>query len=153
MNDTRNAPVDFSAGYHFFVKGKTEMSHVSLKIEEIHAHIRGSDKVIGCFAYSRLEEVFCDGDACVIADTEEKIRGYLKGLPHGNSMDIIRKTRFGEIVKGLRLGAAYAFDQGAYSRFFDLAKINGLNDLPEKESFLKDDPAVGMHFIRIQILK
>ena len=127
------------------------MSHVSSKIAEIPAHIRGSDKVIGCFSYSRLGDVFCDGDACVIADTEEKIKDYLKELP-GNSMDIIKKTRFGEIVKGLRLGGAYAFDQGSYSRFFDLAKINGLNDLPEKESFSKNDPAVGMHFIRIQIL-
>jgi len=76
----------------------------------------------------------------------------LKELP-GNSMDIIKKTRFGEIVKGLRLGGAYAFDQGSYSRFFDLAKINGLSDLPEKESFSKNGPAVGMHFIRIQIPK
>ena len=129
------------------------MSHVTTKIAGVPAHVRGSDKVIGCFSYSRDGDVFCDGDACVIADTEEKIKDYLKALPSGNSMDIIKKTRFGEIVKGLRLGGVYAFDQGAYFRFFDLAKINGLNDLPEKESFSKNDPAVGMHFIRIQILK
>jgi hypothetical protein len=129
------------------------MSHISSKIVEIPTHMRGSDKVIGHFSYSRQRDVFCDGDACVIADTEEKIRDYLKRLPSGDSMDIIKKTRFGEIVKGLRLGAAYAFDQGAYSRFFDLAKINGLNGLPEKESFSESGSATEMHFIRIQISK
>ena len=38
----------------------------------------------------------------------------------------IRKTRFGEIMRGLRLGAAYAFDEASYARFLPLGKAAGL---------------------------
>jgi len=39
----------------------------------------------------------------------------------------IKKTRFGEIVRGLQLGGAYAFDEESYSRFYPLAKQEGLD--------------------------
>jgi len=43
--------------------------------------------------------------------------------------EIIKKTRFGEIINGLRQGGAYAFDQEAYGRFLPLAQLNGMNGL------------------------
>ncbi len=38
----------------------------------------------------------------------------------------IRKTRFGEIMRGLSLGAAYAFDEESYGRFLPLGREAGL---------------------------
>lgn len=38
----------------------------------------------------------------------------------------VRKTRFGEIMRGLSLGAAYAFDEGSYGRFLPLGRVAGL---------------------------
>jgi hypothetical protein len=42
--------------------------------------------------------------------------------PEEPSTSKIKKTRFGEIVSGLRLGAVYAFDEEAYQRFYPLAQ-------------------------------
>lgn len=44
----------------------------------------------------------------------------------GQGRHTIRKTRFGEIMRGLSLGAAYAFDEVAYGRFLPLGRAAGL---------------------------
>ena len=52
---------------------------------------------------------------------------HLKSLgTDGTQRHTVRKTRFGEIMKGLSLGAAYAFDQEAYGRFLPLGRQAGL---------------------------
>jgi len=85
-------------------------------------------KVIGYFAYVSPAEVVCTGDACVISGSESAMRDYLIELnPDGEGMHTIRKTRFGEIMFGIRSGAAYAFDEEAYSRFYPLAREAGLH--------------------------
>jgi len=61
----------------------------------------------------------------------------------------IKKTTFGEIMTGLRLGAAYCFDQEAYNRFFPLAQRDGLNLGPQDFS---DPGPHGLHFFRVQWL-
>ena len=38
----------------------------------------------------------------------------------------VRKTRFGEIMRGLSLGAAYAFDEASYGRFLPMGRAAGL---------------------------
>ena len=64
-------------------------------------------KVIGHFAYTSPSEVICDGDACIIAGSETDLKTYLVSLASGYPMHhTIRKTRFGEIMRGMRLGAA-----------------------------------------------
>ncbi len=84
-------------------------------------------KVIGYFAYRSQSEVACDEDACIVAGSEEAMRHYLKtSSPEKVSEFTIRKTRFGEIIKGMSLGAAYAFDEDAYERFYPLAREEGL---------------------------
>ena len=47
----------------------------------------------------------------------------------------------------MRLGAAYAFDETAYNRFYPLAKREGLSLGPEDFS----RTATGRHFVRVQI--
>jgi hypothetical protein len=38
----------------------------------------------------------------------------------------VKKTRFGEILRGLELGAGYAFDKESYATFYPLALEAGL---------------------------
>jgi hypothetical protein len=85
-------------------------------------------KVIGYFAYAAPTQVVCTGDACVIAGSEAAMRRHLDELdPGGRISHTIRKTRFGEILQGLRLGAAYAFDSESYGRFYPLARMAQLD--------------------------
>ncbi len=53
------------------------------------------------------------------------MRAYLSQMGVGGR-HTIRKTRFGEIMRGLRLGAAYAFDEESYGRFLPLGRAAGL---------------------------
>ena len=106
-------------------------------------------RVIGYFAYTPPMHVICDGDACVIAGSEAGMKRYAEAMVSGLLKGTrIKKTRFGEILKGLELGAAYAFDEEAYNRFHPLAKKAGLPMTPQ--DFSGPSPT-GMHFVRIQL--
>src|SRR3954454_7912611 len=85
-------------------------------------------KVIGFFAYRTRYLVVCaEPDACIIAGSEDAMKQYIRELdaPHAEQYTI-RKTRFCEILDGLALSAAYAFDKESYGRFFPLARETGL---------------------------
>lgn len=111
--------------------------------------LKESSKVIGYFSHTS-STVFCEGDACIIAGSEELMRLYLQKAPGGAKRDVIKKTRWGEILEGLRRGGAYAFDEESYKRFLHLANLNGMKDLSAKEVFV--EPTSALHFIRIQIV-
>ena len=72
---------------------------------------------------------------------EAMVSGSIKGTR-------IKKTQFGEILKGLELGAAYIFDEGAYNRFHPLAKMAGPPMTPQDVS--RPSPT-GLHFVWIQL--
>lgn len=116
----------------------------------IPGYIKEASKVIGYFSYGS-EAVFCDGDACIIAGTEEKMSQYLRKLADGGENDRIKKTRFGEIMEGLKRGGAYAFDEESYERFLQCAETNGIEGLPGKEGFA--ELGVTPHFIRIHVVR
>ena len=92
----------------------------------------GNDQVVGYFAYMRRDQVICtEVDACVISGTSEAMRLYVEEVHPGQADNAtVRKTRFGEIMDGLRRGAAYAFDEGAYQRFYPLARAAGVPVAP-----------------------
>lgn len=115
----------------------------------IPRHIKEVSKVVGYFSHTS-GNVFCDGDACIIAGTEERMKFYLQRMPGSSERDVIKKTRFGEIIEGLRRGGAYAFDEESYKRFLHLATLNGVKDLPGKEFFA--EPVEPLNFIRIQVI-
>ena len=96
-------------------------------------------KVIGYLACISEEEVLCDGDACIIAGSEDSINKYLshspRGLPHKLQ---IKKARFGDIITGIKLGGAYSFDEDSYNRFYPLANKNGYNFENQDFSSLDD---------------
>lgn len=85
-------------------------------------------KVVGYFAYRSRWRIICtDGAACVISGSARAMRQNLEEMdPERAYKATVRKTRFGEVVRGLKLGAAYAFDRGAYRRFYPLAVKIGL---------------------------
>ena len=59
-------------------------------------------KVIGYFAYMSKYEIFCDGDACIIAGSEQKIKRYISKMSRKDiSKHTIKKTKFGEIMAGI----------------------------------------------------
>ena len=111
-----------------------------------------SHKIVGYFSHSKKGYAFCDGDACIIAGTEALMYSYIKAmLSNDTHKNIVKKTKFGEIISGLERGGAYAFDNEAYLKFFSLAEKYGLNDLPEPNAFFSEQSPTGLHFIRIQL--
>lgn len=108
-------------------------------------------KVIGFFAYASASEVICtDGAACIISGSQKSMEAYLKELdPQKIKKHTIKKTRFGEIMQGLQLGAAYAFDEDAYSRFYPLARAVGLDVQPAD---FKKKKLEGMKYFTVQLV-
>jgi hypothetical protein len=105
-------------------------------------------KVIGYFAKLSPTEVVCEGDACVIAGSEEEMKKYIKSISNNLlKQTVIKKTRFGEIMNGIKLGAPYAFDKESYDRFYPLAKKVGLN--LKKEDF-SVPTETGHHFVVVR---
>ena len=84
-----------------------------------------NSKVIGYFAYSSPQAIVCSGKACIISGSEDAMRQYLSRMGSA-AKHTVRKTRFGEIMRGLSLGAAYAFDEESYGRFLPLGREAGL---------------------------
>jgi hypothetical protein len=104
-------------------------------------------KVIGYFAYSSPALVICEGDACVISGSEQRMKDYLASVAQESTQKTtIKKTRFSEIIQGMKMGAPYAFDEESYNRFYPLANEIGL-DL-KKEDFSETE--TGYHFVVIR---
>jgi len=106
-------------------------------------------KVIGYFSYSSPTEIVCTGNACVIAGSNKSMRSYLDEIdPTGQKERTIKKTRFGEILRGLKLGAAYAFDEESYGRFYPLARQEGL---PVEEADFEKLRPEKLRFFTVQL--
>jgi len=105
-------------------------------------------KIIGYFAFRTPAEVICDGDACVVSGSEESMRDYLESIsPEASKEMTIKKTRFGEIIKGMKMGAPYAFDEQSYNRFYPLANKTGFS---LKEEDFSVPTETGRHFVVIR---
>lgn len=111
-----------------------------------------SNRFVGYFSYSVKGHVFCDGDACIIAGTEALMYSYIRRMmSHHKKKDIVKQTRFDEVINGLKKGGAYAFDKDAYDKFLYFAEEYGLDDLPDPNHFFSEPSPTGLHFIRIQL--
>ena len=107
-----------------------------------------SDAVVGYFAFAGSNAV-CDRKACVIADTAATMRCLIdQRMGAGNAARYqMQQTTFAEILRGLRLGGAYAFEPAAYDRFRPLAQRAGLPLGPERS----EPPQPGaVHLVRVQ---
>ncbi len=107
-------------------------------------------EVVGYFAAAGINAL-CDGDACVIAESAATMRRLIsERTGHGDASRYrIRQTTLGEIARGLRLGAAYAFEPAAFQRFRPLAERAGLPLGPERSQ----TPQCGaVHLVRVQFV-
>ena len=93
-----------------------------------------SSKVVGYYAIRRgTPSILCDEDACVIGGNRKDVEYYITVLSDGFLEDYdIKKTTFGEIYKGMRMGGVYALDEKAYSVYLPLAKVKGMNPVEFK---------------------
>jgi len=111
-----------------------------------------SRKVIGYFAFASPTEVVCTGDkgdACVISGSVRAMKAFLKEIdPNEQKRHTVKKTRFGEILRGLKLGAAYGFDEESYRKFYPLARKEGL---PVKEGNFNEMKDKGFRFFTVQL--
>lgn len=111
-----------------------------------------SHKVIGYFAFMSPSEVACTGDrgdACVITGSDQAMKAFLREIdPESKKTPTIKKARFGEILSGLKLGAAYGFDEDAYERFYPLAIKEGL---PVSKADFGKIKSENMHFFTVQL--
>jgi len=106
-----------------------------------------NNKIIGYFAVHSSQQVLCDGDACVIAGGQSALNRYIKSSHFSCSEYDIRKTRLGEVLEGLLLGGAYAFDQASYDIFSRAANKQGF-DFKNQQLPMTED---GNHFIVVRI--
>ena len=88
-----------------------------------------TDKIVGYFAILRgTPSILCDEEACVIGASKDKLKNYIRELATRNTEDYdIKKTTFGEIYKGMKMGGVYALDEEAYEVYLPLAKSKGMN--------------------------
>ena len=119
--------------------------------------------LIGYIAQASQYNVLCDGDACVVIGSKFKLKAHLtnnvlpKKHPDDVSSDadyVLKKAWSDDILTGLRMGAAYAFDEEAYHLFYPLAQRAGLALGPEDFSA---PPPPGLshtpiHLVRVQCL-
>lgn len=109
-------------------------------------------KVIGYFAFVSPTEVVCTGDAgdaCVISSSVRDMKAFITEInPDGQKRHTVKKTRFGEILGGLKLGAAYAFDEESYKKFYPLARQEGL---PVAKADFEEIKSKGFRFFTVQL--
>ncbi len=104
-------------------------------------------RVIGYFARMSPTDVVCtDTDACVVAGSTEAMEQYVGEVSPETPRGAVSKTRFGDILRGLHLGGAYAFDKESYARFYPLAREAGLPVQPAQF-----DPQHGRRFFTVRL--
>ena len=107
------------------------------------------DLLIGYFGFIPPVNVVCEGDACIISGSEKSFRKYLAIANASQSANVnIRRTTFGDVFRGLSLGAAYSFDEEAYGRFYPAAKRASL-DVPVGN--FKTTPDKEIEFMTVRI--
>ena len=109
-------------------------------------------KVIGYFAFASPTEVVCTGDAgdaCVISGSVRAMKAFLSEIdPDTQKGHTVKKTRYGEILRGLKLGVAYGFDEESYKKFYPLARKEGL---PVEEADFDEMKGKGFRFFTVQL--
>jgi hypothetical protein len=100
--------------------------------------------VIGWFGLNGIHSL-CDNEALVVTGTRPGLRKMMDRVEHMKFTP--RSTTFAEIMRGINLGAAYAFDEDAYAIFRPLAAARGLA-LPAED--FSDPGPWGIHLLRVQ---
>lgn len=102
-------------------------------------------KVIGVFAHKGMRAICIEEDSCLIAGSQEKMEEYIKAQGMENIFQI-KKTRYGEIKRGMNMGASYSFDEESYERFYKYGKMEGL----EINEWNKEEAGKGKKYMTIR---
>jgi len=110
-----------------------------------------TNKIIGYFSYTKSGHVFCDGDSCIIVNSKKLMRRLLQAKASIESeQDLIKKTTFGEVIRGIELDASYLLDQDSYHVFYTIAKTNAMNDLILATRIPSSIPDIDVPFVKMQ---
>ncbi len=108
-------------------------------------------KVIGYYGFVGRNDIVCSGNACLIAGSEASMRDFVEESDTGNARAVsFHKSRFGEIVAGLKRGAPYAFEEASFARFYPLAVEIGL---PIPNLDFEEARARGHHILTFQLFR
>lgn len=72
--------------------------------------------VIGYLAVHLSQGFLCHGDACIIADTEAAMQGYIEKATTQARKFRVKPVYFASLVKGLDTGSAYALEKNVYTK-------------------------------------
>lgn len=114
-----------------------------------------SDRDMKVLGYVALKpgtpNVVCDGDYCIVAGSEKKMNEYIKAFSNDpNTNYQISKARYGHVLRAMRLGGVYSFDEESYTRFCPLACEDGMElvDFTPKNHKRPDGPSISL--MRVQ---
>ena len=110
-------------------------------------------KVIGFVAQkSGTVNLICDGDSAIVAGSEKKMRDYVENMEKRLTKPgyEIKKARYGHILKCLKLGASYSFDEESYSRFYPLAKDENKKVIEFGKDSNEATHKAGTHLLRVK---
>ena len=109
--------------------------------------------LIGYIAQASRYELLCDGDACVVVGSKSKLKTHPAVTDAAGYA--FKKAWFDDILAGLGMGAAYAFDEEAYHRFYPLAQRAGLTTVGPEDFSAPPPPGLThtpIHLVRVQCL-
>lgn len=109
-------------------------------------------KVLGFVALKPgTPNVVCDGDSCIVAGSEKRMNEYIKAFSNNPDTKYqTSKARYGHVLKVIKLGGAYSFDEESYSRFCPLAREDGMElvAFTPKNDKRADGPSISL--MRVQ---
>jgi len=109
--------------------------------------------LIGYIAQTSPYSLICDGDACMVIGSRRKFKEHIANNSQSSGTSYsLKKAWFNDILAGMQMGAAYAFDEEAYHLFYPLAKRAGLAVTEEdfSEPPPSDLPNPPIHLVRVQ---
>ena len=114
--------------------------------------------MIGYLAQVSRNEVLCEGDACVVVGSRQRLKAYLGGK--ADELDELRpgyalkKVWLEDILAGIMHGGAYAFDEEAYKLFYPHAQRAGFSIGEEDFNTAPATEIEGgwMHLVRVQMV-
>jgi hypothetical protein len=109
-------------------------------------------KVLGYVAVKLgAPDVLCVSDSCVVAGSESKMKEHILTLSHNaHGKYQITKARYGHVLKVMKLGGVYSFDEESYARFHPLAREDGMEVVDFTPEHEKKPAGPAIPLIRVQ---
>lgn len=125
---------------------RTESCQSTKSCQSIKHSQSNADLQIGYFAHNGIQAL-CEGDACLITGSVEAMKHFIRVARFSGAG--VHATTFSEILQGIKLGAAYCFDEQAYGRFLEPGRAAGLTLTDEDFS---DPGPTGTHLLIVRLL-